>query len=106
MTEGRRIFVFFRIFHYFTNLEDENYANHNFTDNSRCFMDCCHAVDPAYYRKDGMTGKEDKNEKLNITSKDILSILLAAAATILCIMIDVVAKENNKESENQTEGEE
>ena len=53
-----------------------------------------------------MTGKEGQNEKLNISPKDILSVLLAAAATILCIIIDVVSKEENKtESENQTEGE-
>ena len=53
-----------------------------------------------------MTGKEGQNEKLNISSKNILSVLLAAAATILCIIIDVVSKEENKtESENQTEGE-
>lgn len=106
MTDGRRIFVFFGIFHYFTNWEDENYANHNFTNNSRCVMDCCYAVDPDYHRIDDMTGKEYKNEKLNITPKDILNVLLAAAATILCIIIDVVAKENNKDSENQKEGEE
>ena len=92
--------VFCRIFHYFTNLEDENYANHNFTHNSRCVMGCCCAVDPVCHRTNGMTGEEDKNEKLNITPKGILSVLLATAGAILCIIIDVVAKENNKESEN------
>lgn len=51
-----------------------------------------------------MTGKEDQNDKLNISPKDILSFLLAAAATALCIIIDVVAKEN-KAHDNQSEGE-
>lgn len=69
-------------------------------------MVCCDAVDPDDHRTDGMTEKEDQNEKLNISPKDILSVLLAAAATILCIIIDVVSKEENKtKSENQAEGE-
>ena len=69
-------------------------------------MGCCYAVDSDVYRTDSMIGKEDQNEKLNISPKNILSVLLAAAATILCIIIDVVSKEENKtESENQTEGE-
>ena len=69
-------------------------------------MGCCYAVDSDDYRTDGMTRKEDQNEKLNISPKDVLSVLLAAAATILCIIIDVVSKEENKtKSENQNEGE-
>ena len=100
-------FVFFWIFHYFKDLEEEKYAYHDFTDNSRCFVVCCYAADPAYYCPTGITGKEDQNEKLKISPKDILSVLLAAAATILCIIIDVVSKEENKtKSENQNEGEE
>ena len=69
-------------------------------------MVCCYAVNSDNRRINGITGKEDQNEKLNILSKNILSVLLAAAATILCIIIDVVSKEENKtESRNQTEGE-
>ena len=69
-------------------------------------MGCCYAVDSDGYRTDSITGKEDQNEKLNISPKNILSVLLAAAATILCIVIDVVSKEENKtEFKNQTEGE-
>ena len=98
-------FVFFGIFHNFIDLEEENHAYYHFTNNSQCFVDGCHAVDPNDHRTGSMTGKEDQNDKLNISPKDILSVLLAAAATILCIIIDVVSKEENKtKSENQTEG--
>ena len=70
-------------------------------------MVCCYAVDPAYHRTDSVTEKETGNDKLNITPKDVLSILLAAAAAALCIIIDVVSKESKTEnSENQKEGEE
>ena len=87
--------------------KEKHHAYHYFTNNSRCFVVCCYAADPAYYRAGSITGKEDQNEKLKISPKDILSVLLAAAATILCIIIDVVSKEENKtKSENQNEGEE
>ena len=70
-------------------------------------MVCGYAVDSEDHRTGRMTGKEDQNEKLNISHKDVLSVLLAAAATALCIIIDVVSKEENKtESENKNEGEE
>ena len=85
--------------------EDEKHAYHYSTDNSKCFMVCCHAVDPDDHLADGMTGKEDSNDKLTISPKDILSILLAAAATALCIIIDVVSKESETEPEHHTEGE-
>ena len=69
-------------------------------------MVCSYAVDSDDRRIGRMTGKEDQNEKLNISPKNVLSVLLAAAATILCIIIDVVSKEENKtKSENQNEGE-
>ena len=69
-------------------------------------MGCCHAVDPADYRTGGITGKEDQNDKLNISPKDVLGVLLAAVATALCIIIDVVSKENKADtSKNQKEGE-
>ena len=100
-------FVFFWIFHYFNDWEEENHAYHYFTITSQCFVVCCYAADPAYYRAGSITGKEDQNDKLNISPKDILSVLLATAATILCIIIDVVSKEESKiRSENQNEGEE
>ena len=76
-------------FHYFKDLEEGKRAYHYFTNNSQCFVVCCYAADPAYYRAGSITGKEDQNEKLKILPKDILSVLLAAV-TILCIIIDVV----------------
>ena len=106
MTEDRCVLLSLRFFTITLIQEDKNYAYHYFTDNSKSFMGCYYAIDSVNHGTDSMTGKEDQNDKLNITHKDILSILLAAAATALCILIDVVSKESEIGSDNQTEGEE
>ena len=41
-------------------------------------------------RRDGIT-----NDKLNLDSKDIFGILLAAAAALVCAAIDYLIKEND-----------
>ena len=41
-------------------------------------------------RRDGIT-----NDKLNLDSKDIFGILLAAAAALVCAAIDYYIKEND-----------
>lgn len=36
------------------------------------------------------------NDKLNINTKDILSIVIAAAATAVCVVIDIILNEEQK----------
>ena len=36
------------------------------------------------------------NDKLNLNPKDILGVILAAAAAVLCVAIDVILKEEDE----------
>ena len=37
-----------------------------------------------------------RNDKLNLNPKDILGVILAAAAAVLCVAIDVILKEEDE----------
>jgi len=36
------------------------------------------------------------NDKLNLNPKDVLGVILAAAAAVLCVAIDVILKEEDE----------
>ena len=78
-------------------LGGEKDALFHFICNTQCAAcDCC-AFDHCYFYLKSARRVKKKNEKLKFVSRELLSILLAAAATALCVIIDIVTKEIENE---------
>ena len=79
--------------------EMKKYAAYGLELYSPDIMGCCKefALPPCKrISPKGTKRRKITNDKLNITPKDLWGILIAAAATALCVAIDVILKGNEQ----------